>query len=138
MRALLLHCKNYQIQIESLATRPKNVKPEVIHEKEQRVQKCVVILLTVESSDKIKQVVPLLREEIIKMCKDVGHLKVVLVPFAHLSRSLADSDTTCEAITEIENGLKKEFSVFRAHFGSHKELLLHMYGHPGNVRYREF
>ena len=39
---------------------------------------------------------------------------------------------------DIEENLKKEFNVMRAHFGSHKELLLDIYGHPGNARYREF
>jgi len=63
---------------------------------------------------------------------------VVILPFAHLSNNLAKAKDGIKIVSFIEENLKKEFNVMRAHFGSHKELLLDIYGHPGNARYREF
>ena len=71
------------------------------------------------------------------MCKDTGHTRVVLFPFAHLSNKLADTDTTLKAIILLEENLKG-LELQRAHFGSDKKLILDVFGHKGNVRYREF
>jgi len=72
------------------------------------------------------------------MSKEVGHKNIILLPFAHLSNRLADSGKSLKILVNLESLLKKDFNVIRSHFGSHKSLLLDIYGHPGNVRYREF
>ena len=138
MKALLFHCKEYGVKIERLANRPENIVPEKVEEKEQTSENCIVALITIEKGDKIKQTCFRLTKEISKMSKEVGHNKIVILPFAHLSNNLASSKDGIKAINLIEEELKKEFNVVRAHFGSHKSLLLDIYGHPGNARYREF
>lgn len=138
MRAILFHTKKYGAVFDSFATRPAQVRPEQEIKTDQRSENCVTVLLTVEKRDDIECVSSGLAQEINKMCTDVGRDQIVLVPFAHLSNTLADSDLAQNVLSQIEYLLKKDFRVIRAHFGSHKSLLLDVYGHPGNVRYREF
>jgi len=137
MRALLFHCRNYFVKLERIANRPIDIKPEEIKYKEQSSKDCVVALITVEDKDNPDVVVEKLSKELKAMAKDVGQNTVVLLPFAHLSNDLADTKKALKTLDNLEKSLK-EFAVLRAHFGSHKELLLDIYGHPGNARYREF
>ncbi len=138
MKALLFHCKEYETKIDRISNRPNDIKPEEIQEKEQKCEDCIVVLVTIEKDDKIEGASSALAEEISKMSKDVTHKNIVILPFAHLSNNLAKSKNAIGAINLIEEKLKKQFHLIRAHFGSHKSLLLNIYGHPGNARYREF
>jgi threonyl-tRNA synthetase len=138
MKALLFHAKEYGVQFNSLATRPMNVEPEVVSEHQQSCIDCVAVFITVEKGDDAAKVSLELSKEVAKMCRDVARENIVLVPFAHLSNSLASSQISKDVITRVEQHLKKDFVVTRTHFGSHKSLLLDVYGHPGNVRFREF
>jgi len=138
MRALLFHCKNYVTKIEKLSNRPVDIEPEKVREKEQACKDCIVSLVTIEEGDDVKKVSSGLAKEISKMSKEVGHDNIVVLPFAHLSNKLAKARDGIKALDLIEKKLKKKFNVVRAHFGSHKSLLLDIYGHLGNVRYREF
>ena len=117
---------------------PEDITPEEVSEKEQHCKDCVVALVTIEKDDDVKKTSSGLSEEVAKMCQEVGHKNIVILPFAHLSNNLAKTKDSIEIISLIEENLKKEFDVMRAHFGSHKELLLDIYGHPGNARFREF
>jgi len=138
MKALLLHCKNYKGKIIELSDRPKNIIPEDVEETEQDCKNCIVVLLTVEEQDRKDSIIGNLFEEIKKMSEEIGINSIVVLPFAHLSSKLADSKTSIYFIDKLEEKLNKVFNVVRAHFGSHKELILHLSGHPGNVRFREF
>ena len=138
MRVLLFHCKNYATKIEKLSNRPKGIEPEEIKEKEQKCNDCIVSFITLEEKDDTKKVSSELAKELSKMSKEVGHDTIVMLPFAHLSNKLASAKEGIKALDLIENKLKKKFNIIRAHFGSHKSLLIDIYGHVGNVRYREF
>ena len=132
MKALLLHCKNYRIEIGQLANRPANVHPEPVTETAQSETNCVVALITVESGDTVESTVRVV-DDIKKMAQDVGHNNIVILPFAHLSSNLADSETSVPILENIKSKLSDEFNVKRGHFGSHKEYLLEGFGHPGNT-----
>ena len=139
MRALLFHCQNYGVKIDRLANRPEDITPEEVKEKEQNCKDCVVALITVEKEDKIEQFCSQLVDEIAKMSDEVGHEDIVILPFAHLSNNLAKAKDGIKAMQIVEDSLReKNYKVMRAHFGSHKSLLLDIHGHPGNARYREF
>ncbi len=138
MRALLFHCHNYAVKIDRLANRPEDITPEEVKEKEQDCKDCIVVLTTIEKEDKIERSSSQLADEIAKMSREVGHKNIVILPFAHLSNNLARAEEGIKAISLIEDRLKDDYNVLRAHFGSHKSLLLDIYGHPGNARYREF
>lgn len=138
MRTVIFHCRNYRTEVVELSDLPKNIKPEEILENNQKqeLSNCVVALVTVESKDN-PEVAKYLISETSKMAQDVGTSSIVILPFAHLSNDLAPSDLSLSVIKSTVEGLKG-FNVMQAHFGSHKELLLDVYGHPRNVRYREF
>jgi threonyl-tRNA synthetase len=137
MKALLCHCRNYRSEVKKLSTTPIGIKPEEIKERIIEAQDVLVVLVTIEHEDNVYNSIPRLADEVRKMSKDTGHKNIVLFPFGHLSNKLADTDTTIKAMDLLEENLK-EFSPKRAHFGSDKKLLLDIFGHKGNVRYREF
>jgi threonyl-tRNA synthetase len=135
MKALLCHCRNYRSEVKKLSTTPAGIKPEEVKERVLEAQDALVALVTVEYDDNIESSIPRLADEVKKMSKDTGHNNVVLFPFGHLSNKLADTETTIKAMNLLEKELK-EFDPKRAHFGSDKKLLLDIFGHKGNVRYR--
>jgi threonyl-tRNA synthetase len=137
MKALLLHCKNYHIEVRQLANRPINVEPEAVTENSQSQTDCIAVLITIEKKDTIESTTPLIGE-IKKMANDVGRKNVVILPFAHLSSNLASSEISIPILENIKDRLAEEFNVMRGHFVSHKEYLLDVYGHAGNTRFREY
>lgn len=138
MRALIFHCKEYRTEIFEIANRPNRIKPEKIKERRQECKDCIVAFITVEMGDIIEKFSHQMADEIYKAGKEVGEQNIAIVPFAHLSSNIARSENAIEALNTIENILKNDFKIIRSHFGSHKSLLLDVYGHPGNVRFREF
>jgi threonyl-tRNA synthetase len=123
--------------IGRLATRPLGITPEKVISKEGYCENCVAALVCVERRDSIVKAHKIAKE-ILKMCKETYDHDVVLLPFAHLSNKLAPDKEAIAILDVIEADLRANVKVLRAHFGSHKELLIHLYGHPGNARYREF
>src|SRR4030042_6497067 len=140
MKSLLFHAENYGVSFHSFANRPKDIFLEDLNGKEeQRCNNCIVAFITVEKGDNKKKVSEGIAKEIKKMCKEIKKNKVVVVPFAHLSNNLEEPKKSFEILKEIENKLKKiKLKTLRAHFGSNKSLHLDVYGHAGNVRYRNF
>jgi threonyl-tRNA synthetase len=139
MRSVLFHAKNFNTKFHSLANRPKGIVTEKVQGKEnQSSADCIVVFITVEKKDKEKEVVNGISQEILKMSTEISRKNIVLVPFAHLSNNLADPSFALKVIQSIESTLKEKLEVMSAHFGSNKSLLLEIYGHAGNARYREF
>ena len=125
------------VKVGELANWP-GVASEEVTEREQRVDNCILALVTAEKGDDIATATTSLAKEITKFCKEVGTRKVVVLPFAHLSNNLLDSESAISEMKIIEEKLAGQCEVIRAHFGSSKELLIHLYDHPGNARYREY
>lgn len=138
MKVLLLSCKHFNTKIKKLATRPESIKPEPINKKEYYTDKSIVVLITVEREDNIKDISNKLLEDIKTFSKDTGIKTIVLFPFGHLSNNLASSEETIGFLDLLENKLTDGFEIVRIHFGSHKSLFLDVFGHQGNVRFREF
>jgi|SRR3989344_3692105 len=123
MRALLFNAKNYRVEFDSLANKPKNIVHEEVKGKEkQECQDCVVAFITIEKGDKEEVVVNGISHEIQKMCKEVKRNKAVIVPFAHLSNNLAEPKIGLKIFKEIELSLKNKIEVISTHFGSNKSL----------------
>jgi threonyl-tRNA synthetase len=138
MKVLMFHCKEYKIEITGLSNRPKDISPEDIKDRFQKVENCLVIMITVEKGDDIKKTSENISREIINFSKETGHKNIVLLPFAHLSNNLADSKLTINFFDALTNLLKDKLNIVRTHFGSDKALLLDILGHKGNARFREF
>jgi hypothetical protein len=140
MRALLFHAEEYGVIFHSFANRPKGIFVEDVNKKEEQIcGNCIVAFITIEKGDNKIKVSEGISKEIKKMCDEVKRDKAVIVPFAHLSNNLCEPKKSFEILEDIENKLKEmKLKTMRAHFGSNKSLHLDIYGHVGNVRYREF
>ena len=138
MRSVLLHCKEINANINGLSTRGIEVSPEEIKKDNHNNQDCIVAFITVEENDDIEKFSRKMSKEIEKFCNDTKEQKVVLFPFAHLSNKLAPFKIGIKFFDYLEKDLMDKFETERVHFGSDKELLIRLFGHPGNARYREF
>lgn len=137
MKSLLLHCKEFGAEFDSFADRPKGIEPENLTEQKWKSSKCLVVLITVEKGDDIENISIKLAKEIKDTLNDFGEKNIILAPFAHLSSNLENFEESKNFFDLLEKELNN-FSVTRIHFGSHKSLLLDIFGHVGNVRFREF
>jgi len=139
MKALLLHCKKFSTLVTKFSNRPAGITPEPVKNKELKTTDAVVALITVEPDDQNNDAAANIGNDLIQMATDTGHKNIILMPFGHLSNKLADSRLVIKVFDEIEAELnKRKMNVLRGHFGSHKELSLDLFGHPGNVRFRDY
>ncbi len=138
MKSLLFHCKEFGTVITGLSTRPEDIIHEHVLEKKQSSHDCIVSFVTIEKEDSIVKAEDLVKE-ILKFCTDTKHKNVFLCPFAHLSNKLAPAKEALPILKEVARLLKNAaVNLVEGHFGSDKEILLHLYGHPGNSRFRDF
>lgn len=137
MRSLLFHCKDFGSVITGLSTRPDNIVHGDILDEKQSAHDCILTFVTIEEGDSTVHYDKLINE-ILKFTIDTKHENVFLCPFAHLSKNLASPKDAIVLINYMMERLKSLVNLSEGHFGSDKEVLLHSYGHPGNVRYREF
>lgn len=139
MKALLFHCKKFNTKITGISTRGVEVEPETINsKKENNYKKSIVCFITVERGDNVKENADKIYKEINRFCNETKENNIILCPFAHLSNKLASFKVGISFFNVLEKKLKEKFKVNRMHFGSDKELIIHIFGHPGNARYREF
>jgi threonyl-tRNA synthetase len=140
MRSILFHCRKFDANITGISTRGIEVAPEKVTANTYNHDNGIIVWITVEESDNIENVLPKIKKEIEKFCEETKENRIVLCPFAHLSNKLAPFKKGIEFFDQLEAGFKAEnkYEIARVHFGSDKEMLLQLFGHPGNVRYREF
>ncbi|MEK6833129.1 MAG: threonyl-tRNA synthetase editing domain-containing protein [Nanoarchaeota archaeon] len=137
MKILMWHCKNFDVKITGIADRPGTIQPEEQRSENEQMKNCIVSMITLEVQDN-DSTVEKAKKEIIKFAEDTKSKNIVLMPFVHLSNNIANSENSIKLIDLIEFDLKNKFNILRSHFGYHKELLLHTFGHKTNVRFREF
>ena len=137
MKILMWHCKKYEAVLTGLSNRPKDIKPETKRMNKEKIGRCILSMITIEKKDKEEKIKEA-SNEIKKFAKDTKTPNILLAPFVHLSNNIANSDKSMKIILALEEELKKEFSVLRSHYGYDKSLKLEIFGHKGNVRFREF
>lgn len=138
MRALILHVNKFKTNITEESTLPQGIIPEKRDSLLEEIDEGLVIFFCVEKSDKNKQLEELY-EEIIKSAHEVGAKNLMIAPFVHLSKQIADPEMAKDFYeTIIKKFENDDFIVKSSHFGYHKSLLLDIKGHPGSFRYREF
>jgi len=138
MKALIWHCKKFEVKIVSKSNRPKNIIPEEQRMNKELMENCIVAMITVEKDDKIPEAINSCVDDIKQFARDTKSNNIVVMPFVHLSNNISNYKTALRVTELIGEKLEKDFNVLRSHFGYHKELLLHTFGHSMNVRYREF
>ncbi len=136
MKILTLHVD--YIEWEGLKKAIKDIDELPAEEtSRKRVEEALVILTAVEKEDGIKSA-----EELVKNVKEisgkVGTKRIVLYPYAHLSRNLGSPEKAVEILKESERELKEGgYEVSRAPFGYYKTFELRVKGHPLSELSRE-
>ncbi len=140
MKLILLHCD--YIKFKPLKKALKKIENLSDNEKlEKEVKESLVVLTAVEKSDSknIDKVVKKLVENIKDVAGKINTKNIVLYPYAHLSKELANPETAQEILKKGEEALKKikDFEVVKAPFGYYKEFELKVKGHPLSELSRE-
>ncbi|MCR4327470.1 MAG: threonine--tRNA ligase [Nanoarchaeota archaeon] len=136
MKILTLHVD--YIEWEGLKKALKNID-EISKEnpEKRRVEEALVVLTAIEKGDFPENI-----EEYVKNIKEISESvkakKIVLYPYAHLSRNLGSPETAVEILKKAEEELKKlHYEVYRAPFGYYKTFELKVKGHPLSELSRE-
>lgn len=138
MRSLLLHCNSFECEITTASTRPLDIKPEPEKLPVRSLQNCLSVLFCVEKGDNEVQV-NRLYQEIMNNAAQMGIQKIMLVPFVHLSKNIADSNDARKYYFLLLQTLKDTpLQVEYSHFGYHKTTRMDIKGHKLAYRYREF
>ncbi|MFH1225625.1 MAG: threonyl-tRNA synthetase editing domain-containing protein [Candidatus Diapherotrites archaeon] len=137
MKVLMWHCKEFEAALVGESDMPETVIPEKKRMETEKMGNCIVAMVTVEKKDVPSASSKKCVAEIKKFAADTKSANIVVMPFVHLSNKIADSGQALKTVELIEGALAADFNVLRSHFGHHKELLLHTFGHKVNVRYRE-
>ncbi len=133
MRALLIHAKKFWFKARSKAVKEaEELGSEVPSEAE--VDNALIAFVTVEDRDKnnLDDIVEQAASDIVDVAKRVNAEKIVVYPYAHLSRFLAPPRAAIEALRRLANRLAEVSGkeVVRAPFGWYKEFMIHCHGHP--------
>jgi threonyl-tRNA synthetase len=134
MKILLIHSDFLEFE-----PREKAIKLAEESSGKKRVEECLVVFIAVESVDESnsEQAAINLAEEVKKVAESVKTRRVVLYPYAHLSKDLASSETALKILKSSEELLKKSYEVVRAPFGWYKAFTIKCKGHPLSELSRE-
>ncbi|MBS3055680.1 MAG: threonine--tRNA ligase [Candidatus Aenigmarchaeota archaeon] len=126
MRILQMHAD----WIEYEPVRKEISGAEEVEKKKYRLEEILVLFVSVEEGDGPKVGIEAV-DEVEKFLKNVKVNKILIYPFAHLSRSLAKPDEALKIIKEMEAHAKKlKIEVYRAPFGWNKALAIKVKAHP--------
>lgn len=138
MRALLLHANKFKVNIIERSSRPYGIVPEEQRSPAEEMDECLVAFFCVERNDTANQL-DQLYEEIKRTAVEVSTTNLMISPFVHLSKNIADPAKAKVFYESLLNKFDKSiYTINSSHFGYHKSLLLDIKGHPGSFRYREF
>ena len=138
MKSLIFHTNEFKTRLTRKSNRPKGIISDKKSADEEIFGNGVLVFLCVEKGDDEKKT-DLLYDEIEKAAKEVKTKDILLSPFVHLSKNIADSETAKEFFKKLYEKVKDSgYTTNTAHFGYHKSVKLDIKGHPGSVRYREF
>jgi threonyl-tRNA synthetase len=138
MRSLILHADRFATKVVKESNWPEGIKPEKRKNDSEQMKKCLVVFFCVEHGDGENQL-NALYDEILKTADEIKTKNIMLSPFVHLSKNIAEPDVAKKLYEQLMNKFAgPTFVVKSSHFGYHKSLLLDIKGHPGSFRYREF
>ncbi len=131
MKLLLIHADYMEYELK------KRTKfAEDCNEKTKRIEEVLVCFTTIERNDNVS-IVESAAKEILDVAKKLNVERILIYPYAHLSKNLSDPETAVKLLTELENKLKNKLSVYRAPFGWYKSFKLSCKGHPLSELSRE-
>lgn len=137
MRVLQLHCSEFSYQVRK-ETPVAEQPPEP---KEDRLEDILVCLICFEKKDE-PRVDELIDRFVGNLKVDTSRLgcsRVLLYPYAHLSKSLGSARLAKGFLNRLKDRLTEEgIEAHRSPFGWYKAFSLSCIGHPLAEAYREF
>ncbi len=137
MKVLQLHCSDFSYQIKKetpVAEHPANPK-------EDQLEDVLVCLICYEKNDegRTDEITKEFVENIKIDVSRIGCGRVLLYPYAHLSKSLGSPRRAKGFLNNLRQQLQKEgIEVHKSPFGWYKAFDLSCIGHPLSEAYREF
>lgn len=137
MRVLQLHCSDfgYQVRKETpVAEQPPDPK-------EERLEDVLACLICFEKKDesKVEELIERFVENMKVDVSRIGCKRVLLYPYAHLSKSLGSARLAKRFLTRLkENLIEEGIETHKSPFGWYKAFNLSCIGHPLAEAYREF
>ncbi len=103
-----------------------------VKEGEKEIKECLVCFVTVERSDEKakKKIVEKFLENLREVASRLKVSRIVIYPYAHLSKELANPIDAKEILQGIFEECSKEFECYKAPFGWYKEFEIRVKGHP--------
>ncbi len=131
MRILLIHSDFFEYKVESKAI--KNAEEIEDEKKTSHMEEPLVAFCTVEKDDgkAADEIATRSVEAIIEVAKRVKAERIMVYPYAHLSSSLASSNTAIPILARIESQIgDRGYVVERSPFGWYKSFTIKCKGHP--------
>ena len=137
MRVLQLHCSDfgYNVRKETpVAERPANPKEEELKD----VLVCFICFEKIDEN-RVDDLIDEFTENIKVDVERIGCERVLLYPYAHLSKKLGSPKKAKNFLIDLEERLEDEgVEIHRSPFGWYKAFNLACIGHPLAEAYREF
>lgn len=141
MKLLLWHCRELNYRDTVASDRPQGIAEVQSEKKSGHFVDVLAVFVCIEDIDTEHEIVEA-TDSIVSTLHILGSRKeVVIVPFAHLSKSLAKPQKAVLFVARLKERLENYGIVTSVtSFGYHKEFSLHYraFGHPGSVAFRSF
>jgi len=137
MRALHLHCSTFSYEIK----KETPVAEQPPYPKQGSYEDVLVCLTCVEKQDenRVDEIVDAYTTNIKTDAGRIGAKRVLLYPYAHLSKSLGSPRIAKMLLNLLRDRLEKEgIEVYKSPFGWYKSFSLSCIGHPLAEAYREY
>jgi threonyl-tRNA synthetase len=104
----------------------------------KRVEEALAVLMSVEKTDSsVSEISDKFCDAVDDIAKQVNAKRIVIYPYAHLSKNLGSPETAVEVMNNAERKLRDKYEVIKAPFGYYKEFELKVKGHPLSELSRE-
>lgn len=137
MRVLQLHCSEFSYQVR----RETPVAEQPPEPREDHIEDVLTCFICFEKrdEDRVEELIDLLVENLKVDTSRIGCKRVLLYPYAHLSKSLGSARLAKGFLNSLRERLSKEgIEAYRSPFGWYKAFSLSCIGHPLAEAYREF
>ncbi|RJS89381.1 hypothetical protein DRO56_00530 [Candidatus Bathyarchaeota archaeon] len=137
MRVLQLHCSEFSYSVR----RETPVAERPAEPREERLENVLVCLICFEKGDehRIEALIESFVESLRVDTSRLGCRRLLLYPYAHLSKNLGSARSAKEFMKRLRDRLVEEgFEAHKSPFGWYKAFSLTCLGHPLAEAYREF
>jgi len=137
MKLLLLHTDFIEYETKKPAAKFAEELPG--SHKKDRMEEGLVVFVAVEKVDEAQPALAVQQAvaEVKDVAAQVKAKRVMLYPYAHLSRDLSSPGAGKQILGDLEKALAPDFEVKRSPFGWYKAFSLSMKGHPLSELSRE-